>query len=415
MKHRFKLLLIGIALTILTVSGWIDARSYLFPQTVHLYFDIATTPSLLQMIDMLEQDKQDPKFFAWRRFPNRAKFFDLKSINATEITLPTNTPGIGNSETEKLWLHDRDAIAEAIVNIYAQYPKAKYIVHLNRRQLIVAGENIFPTIPFNQIKRLHLYEDGHGEMAAQNPQELMQFITTADMTDFEQYMLGRQPMEARPLMEGFLFQKILPVTYHLGLYETLKSNPDAKQLLEYLSKAKIEPVSFWELKEKLSAKSKNQLRGLLGINLRKLNNLKQPKTVLYTLGVPLNDALKTDQVNVFQALKDGKISPDIDSSWQIFYKEHPWLIETDISNKINELHPDVKPLPKQIPLEILIILDALPEKIIGYSSSLFYSLPPERILGYIQRDEDPYLNTLLKNKTVSPEQVFDLKDFKNDR
>ncbi len=413
-KRFFSILTICVCLIVLGVDGYILQRSLKKPTTVHLYFDLASTASLLQMIDFLQADPKDPKFFAWRRYPERSKQLNMNELNALEIKLPTNLSHMGDNKAENMNNDDRIAITRTIVWITQQYPEAQYIIHLNRKHFNIAGTNIFQAIPFDRIKRLHLYEDGHGETAALPPQKLMQIINNADIEAVKKY-IRRQKQHIWGYWEAFLLQQIVPVTYHLGGYGHLQSNPDAAALHTYLSQAEIIDVSFDTLKETLSPEVKERLYRLLDVDTTVFDELCRPKTILFTLSAPKKQKIFDAQINIITALKEGKLFPEIDSSWQFFYKEHPWLTKNKISKRINEKHPEIKALQKQMPLEVLIIADALPEKIIGYSSSLFYSLTPERILAYIPAlKREAYLDTLIKRNLVSQENIINLQGFMNE-
>ena len=55
---------------------------------VHIFLEVyATTPAFLEMVEMVRLPKNEPKFFAFHRFPEISNLVDLKLMNATEIKI----------------------------------------------------------------------------------------------------------------------------------------------------------------------------------------------------------------------------------------------------------------------------------------------------------------------------------------
>lgn len=55
---------------------------------IHIFLEVyATTPTFLEMVEMVQLPENEPKFFAFHRFPKRSEKVDLKSINAVEIDI----------------------------------------------------------------------------------------------------------------------------------------------------------------------------------------------------------------------------------------------------------------------------------------------------------------------------------------
>ena len=63
--------------------------TYTPPPKTHVYYDPATSPALLQMVDFIHQDEQDIKFIFWKRFDryikNKEKYPNTYFINNWEL------------------------------------------------------------------------------------------------------------------------------------------------------------------------------------------------------------------------------------------------------------------------------------------------------------------------------------------
>ncbi|MGN1062700.1 MAG: hypothetical protein ACI4QM_00035, partial [Alphaproteobacteria bacterium] len=87
-------------------------------------------------------------------------------------------------------------------------------------------------------------------------------------------------------------------------------------------------------------------------------------------------------------------------------KDHPSLATRKIAQKIKKNIPSALILPHEQPFEILVIADLLPDTVSGYPSSIFFSVPDEKILYYVTADRDYYLNFLKVLHKIPDGKVF---------
>ncbi len=89
------------------------------------------------------------------------------------------------------------------------------------------------------------------------------------------------------------------------------------------------------------------------------------------------------------------------------YKHHPngrWKATPEV---LNYLCPGIKPLDSHIPYELLLISGLRPNKVAGFSSSLFFNEKRENIVAYLPRENNVYLAMLKKAGRVDNDNLFD--------
>ena len=76
---------------------------------------------------------------------------------------------------------------------------------------------------------------------------------------------------------------------------------------------------------------------------------------------------------------------------------------------LQHLCPNIKPIDTHIPFELLLITGLDPDKVSGFSSSLFFTLDNEKIGAYIPRERAQYIHILKKAKILTEKQIWDTK------
>ena len=168
----------------------------------------------------------------------------------------------------------------------------------------------------------------------------------------------------------------------------------------------IEDVNIHNIAKSLTDVEKQKLSELLGINIEDFN--KESNIAIFALGYMENNQGNNAQIELLRFIKQSVKGKNY--TW--FYKEHPWLTKDSyLRDMIKREFPDMKEIRKDIPLEVLILLGGKSFKSVGYSSSIFMTVPPKDIIYYVRRPKDVYLPFLFEQNIVSPKQVLNIVDY----
>lgn len=120
-------------------------------QHLHLYFDPATTPALVQMTHFINLPPNDLKIISWNRFHNHIK--NKKQFPNTDFFI-TDKNNFSNSS---LVFQKIEKILQTQQNVH---------IHLHFNLLHPAVYYFFSTNPLtkNKIKSVHIYEDSSGHI-----------------------------------------------------------------------------------------------------------------------------------------------------------------------------------------------------------------------------------------------------------
>ncbi|MBR5130097.1 MAG: hypothetical protein IKV03_02600 [Alphaproteobacteria bacterium] len=363
---------------------------------VHIYIDYATTPTLLQMIDLIKQPKEDLKFIFWRRFPNLNKNVNLADYNTTQIELP---PFEGANR------QSQNIIKTCIQHIYDNTPDADYTIHVNlwwATQLIPILQIIDPT----KIEHIHIYEDGISNVIhsrkdltlsvtphKKNYANLLKKIIVEDGDYTHEY--------------DFVFHTLYPTTYHLSFVDMIKKDPSLNDFINFLDLKNIKEINWYKLKNSLTDREKQQLFSFINFDIHsykeKISNKKVDFFLLRGSYSTTEEQIKTVST-LFKHQNLNRV---------LVLKEHPNLTPRIIASKIQKNIPEAIIFPKHIPFEILILADLIPDTISGYSTSVFFLFPSEKIKYYISSDRDSYLHFLKELNIITDEKIIEsMKDTK---
>ena len=104
----------------------------------------------------------------------------------------------------------------------------------------------------------------------------------------------------------------------------------------------------------------------------------------------------------------------------LFFKGHPSYLSDKFNYPILQAIDNIIEIPKELPIEVLLITDLLPSKVGGINSSVFFSLPKENINHVVFTDKKYYsheisnqkfIDILLRTECVKEEQLFSWNDF----
>lgn len=362
---------------------------------VHIYADTSSFPTLLQMVDLVKTNPNEPRFIFWKRSTTLNKKDPLFKNSYIVKFSPEVSLGKSLKKLQK-----------GLTVFLNSYPKAEVIIHINKDQNPLVWL-VLKTVPKDRIRHIHFYEESFGSTTFQIAGGLLNEEQAKRLLERE------TPPSHWGVNYALSLLPFYPSTVHLAFSDIILQKPHFKQLL---AKAKaVEEVDFKKIAQELTEEQKKDLLRLNAIKETHLQAFSSGKPViLYTLGY-FNGIRRQDQLqlNVLDKSLKGEM-PFIPQprKYTWLYKEHPWLTKDRfLKDSIRQHWPQVKPLPKEMPLEILFLAGYMPDKVFGYSSSLFFSLPAENILFYIQRPNDVYLPLLKQTGKLTDRQIFNLEDF----
>lgn len=399
-----KLLFFAFILIVSFHAGFKGYRLYQERQPIHLYMDIATIPSFLQMIEFVKAPQQDKKYIAWRRFPDREQFFDLNAFNAHEIKMPVY---------ESAYKEAYETLDKAVSEIVQENPHARFIIHANLRHPHNTLEPALKHLAPSQIKEIHLYEDGLGNIAeAWRKYATSQYNWTDTCVQHIKDFQNAKIDTLRP-HNVFCLNRLYPTIYHISFVDYLKKESDFEDFFKYINETHIVPIDFHNISKELSPQQKKFLYAMVGFNDTQYKQvIKGKHTLFYTLGWLQEQSDNILLVDIFNKLKNNELKSLMNpSSGVLFFKAHPATAAKPMTDELMEDNKDAYVFPRNIPLEILIIAGLEPDYLLGFSSTIFFAFQPKTILYYLTIEDDKNLPLLKKLNILSDEKVIDIHNF----
>ena len=178
--------------------------------------------------------------------------------------------------------------------------------------------------------------------------------------------------------------------------------------MNFLSGATLKEIDWHALANTLTEEQKTAIYELteFDINLYK-EQIKNKATDFFLL----RGAFSTPEEQIKTAIH---LFKNQDKNRLLILKEHPSLSNKKIAQKIQKQIPNTISFPKHVPFEVLILADLMPDTVSGYTSSVFFSIPAEKIKYFITTDKDFYLPFLKELNIVSDEKVIKSMKEEND-
>jgi len=358
---------------------------------IHIYIDWATTPALLQMTDFVKQPLRDKKFIFWRRFPNLSERVNLADLNAVQIDLPQSEGKNGIC---------RDILINNIHTIYEQNPDTDYVIHSNLwwNGLLIP---ILKIIPKERIKHLHIYEDGVSNVVHSRKHYTTSITSGYDYAgDLQNILNGKKEYSHH---YDFSFHTLYPTTYYFGFVDYILTQEAFNTFINFIGIKNVQEINYDKIAKKLSDKQKQQIFDLVGFDINEYKKQTAGKPVDFFL---LRGVFTTigDQVTTVSTL-----FKNYDKNRVLVLKEHPNLTKRVIAQKIKKNIPNSIIFPKHIPFEVLILADLMPDTVSGYTTSVFFVIPKEKIKYYITANRDSYLPFLKELNIIASEQIIQSK------
>ena len=396
-KKRIIISMIFIFVGVLTsyaIYSYVNRPLPVHPEVaqVKVYTDVSSFATFLQMVDVVKNDTKIPKLIFWNRMTK----------------LPKNDPLFQNTVIIKpsfKMKRNFKRLKRQVVRFMHAYPNAKFILHLNKDQNALVWA-ILTTIPRERIEHIHWYEESFGATSFQIG------YVRAPQKHALRILERKDPPPHFGINYALSLLPFYPSTIHMGLKDfVLENHPEIKKA--FSAAQHVEDVDYLKIAAGLTEEQKHNLLRLAGVQEKDLLPFKQKKPVmLYALGFFADDKeFNKAQIAIMERLLAGEIVPiQPAENYTWFFKEHPWLTKnTFLKDTLLKRWPFMHALPKQIPLEILFLTGYMPDYVFGYSSSIFFALPPERILFYVQRPHDVYIPLLKQAGILTDQKIISLE------
>lgn len=360
LKSKWQKFLLGLC-GVAAIVAWVVYDMSCPLPVAHVYIDVASTPTLFQMIDLVKQPKDEPKYALWRRYVHPLSQQFLNSINLQRSALHTQ---VMNNEAKKI-------IKRELREFYDKNPGHLFVIHANMLHNWAVSA-VLEVIPRNRIQMLYLYEDSVA------------------------HTLWR-PWNKRD--ENYV--KLYPTIYRVTFMNRVH-----REFPRLRNKLYMEEMNF-RTAVKLEPEQKDILYKLVGFDEKLFVDLFKNKPV----GIFLDELdMDADKVTTYweNMLKNNAELQNI----QWIYKNHPRGSKFGPSyEKLAKIVPNIQAVSEKIPFEIMLIAGFAPDYVFGYSSSVFFSLDKKQVVGYVERPNDLYLPILKdlgiidRSNLITPEKL----------
>lgn len=361
------------------ISGNDDIVLFKNPQqgTIHVYLDSATFSTELQLFDIVKRDKKTPKIISW----NWERFPDLKNLekyNAKTVSIPF----FGYTG------YDKNSLEKVLKEI-KKIKDNDFVFHINLHWVNMAIP-FLQIIPKENVKHIHIYEDGIANILSST---IGTYLLPNEIPNAKEKMEKCLKSYCHPYEYKFLLQHIYPTTYHITYLDEIKKEPRLQNFLNLIKDANIKPVNLEDEAKKITYEQKKELFEILNFDMD-----------FYL------DLIKDKKVNFFVVRHFSKADNKHLKSW---YEKHK-----NDKNSVNFIKAESKAIenmlvpayifPNQVPFEILLLTGITPDSVSGNCSTLFYSLPKEKI-GKIKDCDTLTYEIIKKLKNLDDNQVEEVR------
>ena len=343
----------------------------LYPdKPIHIFYEsLATQPALSGMIEMVKLPKDELKIFAWHRFPNRSQLIDLTEINALEVPI---------SYDEGYVILNALKFIPIIEKHLELHPKSPIIIYTNMNNYDYFFSGFLKKIDKHRIKRVHLYEDGLGELFSYSTYFQNLAFNQKDIADLKNHYYNNTDIQL-PKHAKYMMHTLFPVTYHFYGLNQAQKMPIYNSFFTEMKGADFEEINFKNLSQTLTSEQKKLLFKLIDFDYEYYKKqFHNNKTFMYFTGFHSahNHAYNHSELAYLKLLMNKY------PEYKFFIKPHPSYSALNRTKNIQELFPSVSLITPQIPFEIFILADLVPTFVSGYASSLFYTLTNDVIESF---------------------------------
>ncbi|QDJ12677.1 sialyltransferase [Mergibacter septicus] len=398
---------------------FVGLSQQLSAKNITVYLDYATLPALNTLLDFAQNkdDRSTVRIFGLSRFPLSQEIVDQYPAGVIKVAKMKRND---QTDFDQLLFKEIEDSKETVnLTIYANLTWAAKML-----SPLAAYMHTHPNKV--KIKHLYLYDDGSGDYLAlyqnrnkniqqelEQAEKLLPYLLVAKEKEFsaEQFNL--------PAFYRYVWHKSVPTTYIMLRPDYLTKDPLMQPLKTYLGD-RIEQMD-WTKYQHLTAEQQQFFLQLVGFTPEIKHSLetKQKKFVFTGTTTWLGDSKDREyyakaQTNILNNFIQPNGALYIGEGYQNYFKGHPRGL--DINDYILAHTKELINISANIPFELLIMTDLLPEKVGGMVSSLYFSLPEKNISHLIFTTSkevktalDAFNTDLLKMmlllEIVKPEQV----------
>lgn len=395
-------LILFLSLSLLSITSW--------SKTMTIYLDPASLPTLNQLMHFTKEseDKETARIFGFSRFKLPEKITEQYN-NIHFVEIKNNRP------------------TEDIFTILDQYPeKLELDLHLNIAHSI---QLFHPILQYRfkhpdriSIKSLNLYDDGtmeYVDLEKEENKDIKSAIKKAEK-QLSDYLLTGKINFDNPTLARYVWQSQYPVKYHFLSTEYFEKAEFLQPLKTYLA-GKYQKMD-WSAYEKLSPEQQTLYLKLVGFSdeTKQLFHTEQAKfiftgTTTWEGNTDIREYYAKQQLNLLKHFTHSEGDLFIGDQYKIYFKGHPR--GGDINDYILKHAKDITNIPANISFEILMMTGLLPDKVGGVASSLYFSLPKEKISHIIFTSNkkiknkedalnDPYVRVMLRLGMIDQSQII---------
>ncbi|MGC6405087.1 sialyltransferase [Bisgaard Taxon 45] len=395
-------LFLFVILSLFSVVSW--------SKVVTIYLDPASLPALNQLMDFTQksEDKETPRIMGLSRF-TLPKELTEQYPNIHFIELKDNHP------TEELF---------TVLDQYSEHIELD--IHLNiahsfklMRPLLAYR---FEHLDRISIQHLNLYDDGSMEyvdLEKEENQDISAEIKRAEK-QFSRYLLSGKIKFDNPTIARYVWHTAFPVKYHFLSTEYFEKAAFLEPLKNYL--AGHYQKMDWSAYQKLAPEKQAFYLKLVGFTDEIKTSLEIPQakfvftgTTTWEANTDVREYYAQQQLNLLNHFIKPEGDLFIGDNYKIYFKGHPKGGE--INDYILNNAPNITNIPANISFEVLMMTGLLPDKVGGVASSLYFSLPKDKISHIIFTSDkqiknkqdalnNPYVKVMRRLGIIDESQVI---------
>lgn len=380
---------------------------------VVLYIDLASIPAMAQIKNYLQmRDDKSEYIFALTRFDISDKL-DSKNVHFVHLDHKNG--------------FDLNAL-KSILNGIAKEGKINMHIHVNMSHSVYLIKPLLDYVLTHKhrarIKSIDFYDDGSmmyvdlDRFAEVKNLSAKIYKTKAELAEF--FKTGKESVISDRVLAPYVISMFYPSKYHMLEPRYFDLTPKVAPIFA-LIQDNIVKINFFQ-----DFKQRGEYMRLLGYS--KELDLLFPKnqksfiftgTTTWTWDGSVREDYATAQLNAIVNFTDPKSKIYLGDKYKIYFKGHPGGLDINkiIMDKAAKQNIDITSINPRISFELLIMSQNLPTKVGGIASTLYFSLPKDKIAqiifvpnGKIKTREDalndPLVRVMIKLEIIKPSQVI---------
>lgn len=390
--------------------------------SLEVYVDHASLPTLQQIMDIIKSEEENPttqRYIAWGRIHPTAE--QMKELNITSFVLESN-----HTTSELVQAIVKQAQTKHRLNVKLSSNTAHSYYNLTP---ILKALNTFNNVT---VTNIDLYDDGSAE-----------YVNLYNWRNVENKIynlqLGKDSLEdvisgvtdnfsGSAMSSIYNWQQLYPTKYHFLRKDYLTLETSLHELRDYLGDSLKQ--MRWDGFKKFNITQQELFLSIVGFDKQKLqneyNSSDLPNFVFTGTTIWAGDHEREyyaqQQINVINNAINESSPYYLGKDYDLFFKGHPGggIINTLIMKNF----PTMIDIPSKISFEVLMMTDMLPDAVAGMASSLYFTIPSDKIQFIVFTSSDtitdretalksPLVQVMIKLGIVKEENVLFWADLPN--